>query len=1084
MRKLNQHKRVLVCLLACLSICSLHAQQNAIRGKVTNSKGEPVPGANVIIKETKKGTFTAQDGTYSINPSTNPTDQTLVFSSTGYVEKEEPINSRTVIDVVLQDQTNKLDEVLVVAYGTAKKSTYTGSAVTINSEKISKISGSGFAETLQGMSAGVNVVNNEGNPGGDTRIQIRGIGSMSASANPLYVVDGMPYDGKLTSISPSDIESMTVLKDAAAASLYGSRAANGVIVITTKKGKAGQLRINFKSALGTSDLAVKNPTKANPYQQLTNTWEGLYNDQFYKYGQTDAFARQFATDNVLPRLLKKTFDSNGQPIYVSPFKYINEDYVLTTGEINPDLKMAWNPADYDAYGAVYSRKLRQDYSMDVSGASKDGKTNYFFSTSYLDDKGYGLTQYYKRYGFRANISTQVTNWLEVGGNMAYSNSRQNTSGFIRALVFSSTIASPWLRNKDNTDWVYSEKTGIRMLDFGTYVNNFFGAQPLSGSGDYWNNPNDFDFNNVLGSMISSRFYASAKLPFDIKFRTNISIDDNLAQNISYGSAVHGGDQLAPYGVTVKTNGGTASRDNNRITSLTWNNLLTYDKRFGNHSLNVLAGQELYSYRELYNSAYGEGIMQLGQFELASTTKNWSNSSYKNMYGLLSFLGKVDYGFMDKYYLSASVRSDGSSKFSKNNRWGNFFSAGASWKLSQEAFIKNIKWIDFMSLRASYGTSGNDKLQDQSGNMIYYAYQGTYKNDNMYNIPGLNPATIPTPNLKWEKNAQFNAAVDFKLFHFLNGTVEYYERKSKDLLYRQPIPLAGQVGGVIQYNTNLGDISNRGFEITLGATAINKANFRWNIDANWSSLTNKVTYLPGDPFLFTERVASYRMEKGHSRYEFYMPSSAGVDPKTGNALYWITDASGKKVTTDNFSNVTANDYAWQGSPLPKGYGAITNSFQYKGFDASFMFYYSYGSKMFDYTYMERVTLRGGVGVIQDLVGDRWRKPGDNALLPRWSADDYGSTRKATNFWIFNNDYVRLRNLSLGYTFPKQWLQKAGISRLRIYASGDNLLTFGSAKRRYSDPETGVTGNNYNGNSVTDNGYPGSRRVYMGGVQISL
>lgn len=584
-------------------------------------------------------------------------------------------------------------------------------------------------------------------------------------------------------------------------------------------------------------------------------------------------------------------------------------------------------------------------------------------------------------------------------------------------------------------------------------------------------------------MISARYYADAKLPLNFKFRTNLSIDDNNKKIINYGSAVHGGDQLAPYGVTVKTSGGNTSRENQKINSMTWNNLLTYDNKFGDHSLNVLLGHELYTFQYYNDYSYGEGIMQLGQYELESTTTNWSVSSFRDKYALLSFFGKIDYGFKDKYYLSTSYRRDGSSRFSESNRWGNFFSVGASWRLSKEKFMENISWLDNLSLRSSYGTTGNDKLVSD-GKEIYYAYQATYQSDNMYGNAGLKPSTLATPDLKWEKNQQFNIGVDFSIFKNFTGTIEYFKRKSKDLLYYKELPLSAQAGLATGVNTNLGDIENSGFEISLNASIINTKNFRWNIDANWSSLKNKIAYLPGGEYTYADRSATYKLAEGHSRYEFFMPSNAGVDAQTGNALYWIKDNDGNWEKTDNWSDVTADDYQWQGSALPKGFGSITNNFQYKGFDLSAMLYYSYGGKMFDYIYMERVTLRGGVGVIQDLVGDRWQKPGDNAYLPRWSNDDYASTRRSTNFWIFNNDYIRLRNVTLGYTLPKSLIKKAGLSNVRVYLTGDNLLTFGSAKNRYTDPETSVTGNNYNGDSVTDKGFPGSRRVYMGGIQVSF
>lgn len=1067
------------------------ANQTKITGIVQDGNG-PVSGASIAVKGTVIATFSDDKGHFTLNGLQQ--GAVLVVSYVGYASKEVVWRGETTLTIQLETSANDLDEVIVVAYGTAKKSTFTGSASVVKAEQIAKISGSGFAEALQGMSPGVNVINNEGNPGGDSRIQIRGVGTMSGAANPLYVLDGMPYDGQLNSISPSDIESITVLKDAAAASLYGSRAANGVVVITTKKGKSAKPQLNFRSSWGTADNAVKNPTKADPYEQLLYTWEGMYNDQFYKYDKTSQAAGDWASDNVLSRLLKSVNNSNGQASYVSPFRHINEDYVLHDGNgnpyINPKLEMVWDKSDYDHYGAVFSRKLRQDYGLDVSGTAGDGKTNYFLSGSYLDDKGYASKQYFKRYGFRSNVTSQVTDWLQLGGNVSVGSSKQNLSGASRALIFSTTMASPWLRNVDNTDWVYSEKTGARMYDFGAYANNFFGSHVLGSNGDYWNNPNDESFDNNLRNMLSSRFFASVTLPYNLNFKSSVSIDNNTTKIFQYGSAVHGPGQLAPYGVTVLTAGGNATRINEETRAVTFNNLLSWEQKFGRHSFSALAGEESYSRNFFYDYSYGEGIMQLGQYELGSTTANWSATSHRDRYTLLSFIGKLDYNFDEKYFLSGSVRRDGSSRFHKDNRWGNFFSGGVSWKISKEDFLKDVTWLDNLSFRSSYGTSGNDKLYYRkadgvTGDEIIYGYQGVYEADDLYNSPGLKPLAVPTPELVWEKNKQFNAAFDFGLFKSVYGTIEYYSRNSSDLLYYRPFPLSGQVGSADGMNTNLGNVKNSGFEFSLGADLIRKEDFKWKIDANLSTLKNEVTYLPGGEFTFSNRVAGYKLAEGSSLYEFYMVKNAGVNPDNGNMRYWIKDDQGGWKMTENYdADVTSDDYQWAGSALPKGYGAVTNSFNYKGLDFSFMFYYSYGGKMFDYAYIERTALRAGVGLIPELVEDRWKKPGDQAMFPRWSDDAYANTRKASDFYIYENDFIRLRNVALGYSFPKAWLTKIGLSSARIYVSGDNLLTFGAAKDRYSDPETSASGNNYNGGADKDNGRQGSRRVYTGGLQVSF
>jgi hypothetical protein len=394
------------------------------------------------------------------------------------------------------------------------------------------------------------------------------------------------------------------------------------------------------------------------------------------------------------------------------------------------------------------------------------------------------------------------------------------------------------------------------------------------------------------------------------------------------------------------------------------------------------------------------------------------------------------------------------------------------------------WLTNLSLRGSYGTSGNDKLINSDGNMVYYGYQATYASYDMYGNAGLQPSTLATPGLKWEKNAQFNIAADFTLFNRVNATLEYYSRESKDLLYYKELPYSSQAGTAKGLNTNLGDIRNSGVEVTLGANIVRTKDFSWNIDANWTTQNNRITYLPGGEYTFTSRVSTYKIAEGHSRWEFFMPTFAGINPDNGNAMYYIKDDNGNRTTTEDYAKVTLDDYEWHGSTIPKGFASVTNSFKWKDVDLSFMFYGSYGAKMFDYVWLERVTLRNGLGVIQDQVGGRWRQPGDNASQPRWSYDNYTGTRQPTSYFIFNNDYLRLRNLTIGYSLPKRLLSKVQISNARLYLTGDNLLTFGAAAKRSTEPETEVTGNNYNGSELTDNGYPGTRRVYMGGIQISF
>jgi TonB-linked SusC/RagA family outer membrane protein len=1093
--KAKAFKYFFLCVILQMGITNVFAQQKSITGVVYDSAKTPLLGVSVGIKGTSTGSVTDIDGRYTIMVPNN--ESVLTFSYIGYVHKEIHVGNQTIINVHMDESETAIDEVIVVAYGQSKKSTFTGSASVVGAEKLEKIQGSGFAEMMQGLSAGVNVTNVQGNPGAEARVEIRGIASMSGLVNPLYIVDGMPFDGSLNLINPTDIESMTVLKDAAATSLYGSRAANGVVMITTKKGKTEKPVINFRGSWGTSDNAVANPKKANPYQQLENTWYALFYDAVYFDNKSLQEAGDIASNGALTKQVKATRDSQGNMIYVTPFKYINENYVLHDGKgnpyMNPKLEYVWDESDWDVYKAVFSQKLRQDYSVDISGQANDNKTSYYFSGGYLDDMGYGNRQYYKRYSFRTNISTEILNWWKMGGSLAYSNYRQNISGGAsRACNFTTTLSSPWLRNIDNTDWVYSEKTGRRMYDYGKYTNNFFGSQVLNNSGDFWDNSNDDSFENWMGHSTTAQFYSEFKLPANLKFKTALNMDDSWRRRMNYGSAVHGSGQTAPYGISILADGGYAERYNEQNLSITWNNVLSGEWKIDKkHTISAMAGHEWYGWNNNYDQAWGSGIMELGKYELTNTTKEFGVWGGRDSYGLLSFFGRADYNFVDKYYLSGSIREDASSRFSPEKRWGTFGSMGASWRISKEIFLENELWLNNLSLRGSYGTTGNDKLivrntsSGKHGDEIYYGYQGTYTADDLYQTAGLMPATYPTPDLKWESNHQWNIGLDFSIFNRVSGTIEYYSRTSNGLLFYRDLPISAQVGNAKGLNMNIGDLRNSGFEFTVNGKIIKTGNFKWDIDANLSTLKNEVTYLPTDAYIYNGTACTYKMEKGKSIYEFIAPQYDGANPETGMPGWLIRDGNGGWKRTEKPAEVTTNDYVYCGSAIPNLFGSITNTFQYRGLDFSFMWYYSYGSKMSDYTYKERIMNRPGIGMVEDLIQDRWKQPGDaGKTIPRWSYTQYSGTVKYADNFLFDNHYWRLRNLTLGYTLPKKLSQKAMIGSLRVYLTGNNLLTFGPAAKRHSDPETGVLGNSYNGNVDTDNGIQGSRRIYMGGIQITF
>jgi TonB-linked SusC/RagA family outer membrane protein len=1089
---MNVRRLIAGLLLGCTASLSVYGQDRIrVEGQVSDESGEPVIGATVIVKGTTQGTVTGIDGDFTL---TVPQGSVLQVSGIGYETALVDALRAGKLEITLREQTVEVEEVVVVAYGTARKSTFTGSALAVGSEQIARTPASNPAAALQGLSAGVSVINNMGDPAADPLITIRGVGSIRAATAPLYVVDGVPYDGSLNAIAPADVESMTVLKDAAASSLYGSRAANGVVMITTKKAKQKKASVSLNSSWGYSELAVPFPEIMDPGTFYEYQWEGFYNDRFYVAGDDDATARQYATDRVIPYLIAVHQNSKGENVYVHP--YDTDTPVGLDGKLKPDAKLIWDPADYDWPGAYLKKNLRQEYSANVSGMANGEDLNYMFSASYLDDKGFTIGQLFNRYTFRSSVTNRINDHVTAGLNMAYTHSRQNNgNNATRFLRNMQTYVSPWLRNTDNTDWIYNERTGERMLDFGYYRKEWGGSNNFANAlATDTDNDGSWSFDVTYRDVISARSFLEIDILKGLRFRTNLSLDNTNRKTNRYGSAIHGSAQSDAngWGLTVLSSGGTSYKTATRQTSTTWNNLLTYETEIHKvHHLNLLLGHELYARNYEYFYGYRNGIMLPNLYELDNASgSSYDLESYKDTYRLLSFFGRAEYDYADKYYLSASYRQDGSSRFSKDFRWGGFFSAGASWRLSQEAFIHDIEWINNLSLRASFGTTGNDNLLNSNDRQNYYAYQGTFEAYNLYGNAGVRLNTAATPDLIWEKNRQFNVGVDFRLFGALSGSAEYFDRSSEDLLYYRDLPLSGVAGAATGYNTNMGNVANRGLELSLNWTPLRGKQFSWNIDANVTILKNEVTSLPDGDYTFTGGGGNsyYLMHEGGSRYDLLAPRYAGVDPQTGNALYWkkIFDAEGRETgreKTPNYAEVSSTSQMDViGSTIPKVYGSLTNSFRYRDFDFSFMLYYSLGSLMYDHMYIESQTMRLGFSLVEDFVKDRWQKPGDQTDYPRLTVTDYSLTRKYTDRFIFKNDYLRLRNMSLGYSLPKNLLKKAGVANARFFVTGINLLTWGAGAKRGTDPEIQANGSAYNGANAE--GALGASKSVSGGVQLTF
>lgn len=940
----------------------------------------------------------------------------------------------------------EIDEVVVVAYGKAKRNSYTGSVATISSDKINNRPVTNITKALDGQVPGVQITGASGQPGAISTIRIRGVGSVSASSDPLYVVDGIPFDGNLNSISPSDIESISVLKDATASALYGSRGANGIIIITTKSGKKGEAKVNFNISQGFSNRAVKDYEQVNTDQYFQLYWEAMRNG--YQSKQISAQqAGQMASDNLI-------YGPGG--LSINPYGANYPKPVGPDGKLLPGAKALWNDDWRDILQRVAARN---QVDLDISGGSD--KSNYFFSLGYLDDKGMAIESGFKRYNTRLKINSEVKSWLNVGVNLSYTNSIQQAppssdskaSNIIHA---ARSIPSfyPYYERNDDGSYVL-DKEGNKIYDFGKYrptaaLQNQNAAASLP-----------LDKNENKEDNFSGKGFMELTFLPELKFRSSFSVD-----LVNYNGHLYS-NPLLGQGSEI---GGSVTRSNNRTLSYTTSNILTYDKKFGKHHVNVLAGHEFYKYdyQTISGTRNNFSLPYYYEPDAASLLVSFSGNSDK--LSLLSFLGKVEYDYANKYFISASGRADASSRFSPDNRWGRFWSVGGSWKVSNEDFIKDLNFFNLLTLRASYGGQGNDKLLRPNGLPLYYAYQELYRNQNLGGEAGTTLEKARTEDLKWETNLNLNVGLEFAILNNrIKGNIEYFQRKSQDLLFNMPV--APSVG-ISDFPMNIGTIKNTGFEFSLFTTPIRNDNFQWNVDLNLSTLNNTITKLPAGSIVSG---TTKLLREGGSVYDFFIPEWVGVDPTNGNPL-WKTiykDANGNSVegTTSEYGKAVKT---LQGSALPKVTGGISTSITYKNFDFSGLLTFKIGGKILDtdYTSIMHNGSAGGRSWSAEML-NRWTPENRYTDVPALSTTTNNWTSTSSRF-LYSGTYARLKNVSLGYTLPSDYFEKIGLKKFRIYVQAENLLTF--YKHKGMDPEQALDGTTYYR-------YPAMRTITFG-LQATL
>lgn len=1012
-------------LLACALLLggAAYAQNMTVKGKVT-ANGLEMPGVTVSVKGTAGGTITSLDGDFTIKADAG---SVLVFSFIGYETVEVPVKGNGPINVELREKTTDLDEVVIaVPYGTAKKSTFTGSAGVVDKKIIANSQVASVSQALQGSVAGLQSFSASGQPGEDATILIRGVGSVNASTTPLYVVDGVPYDGALSSISNQDIASITVLKDAAAASLYGSRAANGVVMITTKQGsKKSAPSIEISAKYGFSDRAVKDYEQVSTEQYFMLEWEAIRNMRMNlkKNPDTPEAAAAYATQNLILNY-----------IGINPYGTAYPQPIGTDGKLIEGARLLWNDSWEDALSqdAHYT-----DLSARVSGGSENSQ--YYFSLGYMDNQGAYIGSGFKRYTLRANITSDLTKWLQVGVNVGLTHSIQDfpksdDSSLGNVVLAARSIPSfyPVYERDPETGAYVLDENGQRVYDYGKYRHGSYAGYNQAQSMLY-------DKNEIKRDAASVRGYLQVTPIEGLTYKMSLNIDYNSRFTHDYANPTYGKEPVT----------GSVSKRNTRTTGMTFNNVVNWEHTFGEvHNVRLMAGQEYYEFNTSNFGGSRSNVITDGYFEpdVASTLTGFSGNS--DQYKLLSYFGQAEYNYAQKYFASVSMRADGSSRFHPDNRWGAFWSFGGSWKIGREAFVEEAagSWLSDLTLRASYGAQGND-------NVGYYAYQALYGIGSFLGETALTTSRLDTPELSWETNLNANIGLDFSLWsNRLFGTVEWFQRTSKDLLFaRDLVPSSG----FSSIDDNIGKVRNYGWEFTLGGTPILTRDWTWRLSVNATTYKNEIVSIPTDVMWSGTK----KWVKGGSLYDFWMYEWAGVDPETGDAQWYMTDTeTGERVKTTNYGSLTSQDKVKVGNALPKVSGGFQSDLTWRDLSLSMTFAYSIGNKIYnrDKASLMGVSGANGSTMSKDLL-NRWTPENTQTDVPRLEYDQTSYFTSASTRWLVDGSYLRLKTVTLNYNLPKKWIQPAMLKDVSIYVQGENLLTF--SKQQGLDPEQALGGVTY-------------------------
>ena len=1043
-------KKIFLSLMAVLGLfLSAHAQEREITGSVKDHAGAGIVGATILVEGTTKGTTSGADGSFSIKAAP---DNVLVVSFMGYQSHTIKVGTQTRIDVVLKENTQAIDDVIVVAFGTAKKEAFTGSATVIKSDDIAKSQQSNVAQALAGKVAGVQLTNTSGQPGESPTIRIRGFSSLNAGNDPLWIVDGMPYSGDLNNLNPSDIESMTVLKDAASNSLYGARGANGVVMITTKKAKSQEAHVTIDAKWGVNSRAVQDYAYiTNPAQFYELHYSALKN-YYVNSGMSVGEAHLRANTNL-------TANANdgglGYMVYTVPS---GQEFIGINGKVNPAAtlgrRLVYEGKEYyirpdDWTDAAFRSSLRQEYNASISGQT--GNASIYGSFGYLNNEGIAYNSDMDRYTARLRVDYQAKKWLKFSANANYTHFRYNQiddsgAGNSSGNVFAYTTAvGPIypLYIRDGEGNVMYNEDGIKLYDYGNGDNAGMERSLFPNS----NALSDSRLNKqeAEGNAFNGTGYIDVTFLKDFKFTFNagVSLDETRSTSVTN-----------PWFGQFASEKGMVSKGHQRNFDLNLQQILNYTKQIGSHNINVMLGHESYQNRIYTLSATKSNMLTQENDELAGAIIDKQGAgSYRVEYNNEGYFARVMYDYAGKYFASASYRRDASSRFHPDHRWGNFWSASAAWLINHESWF-NVDWVDMLKLKASIGSQGNDNISN-------FLYVDNYSIENSGGEMSVVFTTKGNEEISWETNTNINIGADFELLRGrLGGTLEYFNRKTTDMLFYFPVaPSSGYSG----YYDNVGDMRNRGFEITLHGTPIQTKNFRWDLTLNMSHYKNKVTYLAPERKSTTAQGyegyanGSYFVGEDLSYYTWYIPKYAGVDQTTGLSMWYkdVTDAEGNvtRETTTTYSEAT--NYLC-GTALPDLYGGFSTSFQFFGVDVSASFAYQIGGLSYDSGYASGMaspySSSAGSNLNKDILKS-WTPENPSTTIPRFQYGDNTSVSTSDRF-LLDASYLNISNIQVGYTLPESFTRKFGVGKLRVYLACDNVYYW--SRRQGFDPRYSYSG----------------------------